>query len=59
MREYIFTETERKAIMQFMKEKERSDAIDLLAHRVQRNWGVLCLDVKLLLQLRRMINAGY
>jgi hypothetical protein len=59
MQEYIFTEEERRAIIRFLSTRKRDDAANFVAFRLDSCWRRLFLDVKLLLKLKRALNAGY
>jgi hypothetical protein len=59
MRHYIFTERERHLILQFLEDKKRNRKVNLLIFRVEEGWQTLLLDIKLLIKLRRLMDAGY
>ena len=59
MRSHIFTRRERDAILRFIVDKKRSGIVNYLAHELGANWHVLFADFKLLLKLKRLVDAGY
>jgi hypothetical protein len=56
---HIFTQRERQIISEFIREKKRNKIINVLISRADKNWDALMVDIRLLLRLRRVLNAGY
>ena len=59
MRSYIFTASERKAIVRFAKDRKRGDPINKVVFLMEKDWRTLLADYKLLIILRRLVNDGY
>jgi hypothetical protein len=59
MRSYIFTASERKAILRFAKDRKRSPTINKIVFLMEKDWRTLLADYKLLIILRRLVDDGY
>ena len=59
MRSYIFTELERKRILEWMKTGERTDAVTKILSRMNRNRHALLADIRILIAAIRRFDAGY
>ena len=59
LRKSIFTEKQREAILKFIRDKKRSETVNKLVFQVNANWATLLADFKLLLKLKRLVDAGY
>ena len=59
MRAYIFTKHERRVLMKFIQEKKRNDTVTQVMYFLEKDWPTLLADVRLLLRLKRLQNAGY
>jgi len=40
-------------------DKKRSGIVNYLAHELGANWATVLADFKLLLKLKRLVDAGY
>jgi hypothetical protein len=59
VREHTFTKKERQAIIHFLGTKKRDVTANSAAFRLDRCWQALLLDVKLLLRLKKVLNAAH
>jgi hypothetical protein len=59
MRYRIFTEDERKTILEFINTRKRSERVNLICHRVSKHQEALMADFRLLLALKRLMGEGY
>ena len=58
MRFYIFTDLERKRILEWIKTGKRTDAVTRILSRINRNRHALLADVKILIVAIRNFDAG-
>lgn len=59
VRAYIFTEAERRLLMDFIESKERKKQITLLISRINMHFPVILSDFRLLLRVKRLVKEGY
>jgi len=59
MRTYIFSETERKHLLRWLKSGGRDPSINYIISRMEKNRGTLLSDFKLLVAAIKKYNAGY
>jgi hypothetical protein len=59
LRRRTFTERERRAILKFFENKKRNAVINYVACELNASWQGLLADFKLLIKLRRLMDAGY
>jgi hypothetical protein len=45
--------------MKFIQEKKRNDTVTQVMYFLEKDWPTLLADVRLLLRLKRLQNAGY
>jgi hypothetical protein len=59
LRGYLFTNEERKLIVQFLKTKKRSAKLNVLIMLAQENERRVISDYKFFVALRKLTNEGY
>lgn len=59
VRAYIFTDAERRLLMDFIESKERNKQITLLISRINRYFPEILHDFRLLLRVKRLVRDGY
>ena len=59
MRSDVLTKHERQVLLAFLKDKKRNDTVNQVLFHLEKDWHSVLFDVKLLLRLKRLANAGY